>query len=316
MPRHRIRSAAPFAVVTLLAALLGPLVAAAEAVPAYAPPAGWPDLGRLALGPGELGRGAKVERQGYVEPDTDTLAEYDREFRTLTVTIGSKRLTGLENDVSLLRTARAADVLIHSLRLGVGLASDQIGKGFAQDSGLKVTYTKIGSATPLGAGDNSVAAVVRIGTPIGEIRIVLAAVRVGQIASTFYFVGPPRGTVGIPEARRLGRLAAARIHATLVPANTTPPTITGTAQVGQTLSALPGTWLSFPTTYAYQWQRCDAGGAGCRPVAGATGLTYPVAAEDVGATLQVVVTARNPYGSGTATAPSTATVAAVATPTA
>lgn len=292
-----------------MTAALSGLAATSAAASSYVPPLGWPDLGKMALGPADFGAGAKVKRQGYVKPDTDTLAEYDRVFRDLTVTVGSTRLHGIESDVSLLRTSDDADVLIHSLKLGVGLASDEIAKGFAKESGLKVTYIKVGKSTSLGAGDNSVAAVIRIGTRLGEIRIVLGAVRVGQIDSTFYFVGLPDAKVGIPEARRLGRRAAVRIRTTLLPADTALPTITGTAQAGQTLNALPGTWLSFPTNYTYQWQRCDTAGAGCQAIAGATSLTYLVAPEDVGATLNVVVIARNPYGSGIATATATTIVA-------
>jgi len=43
------------------------------------------------------------------------------------------------------------------------------------------------------------------------------------------------------------------------PVNTAPPTVTGTTQVGQTLTAAPGTWTGTPPiSYGYQWQRCIA----------------------------------------------------------
>ncbi len=80
------------------------------------------------------------------------------------------------------------------------------------------------------------------------------------------------------------------------PALTTPPTIAGTAGVGQTLTANPGTWTGAAITYAYAWQRCDADGAGCVPIAGASAATYVVADADAGGTLRVVVTATNPSG--------------------
>jgi RHS repeat-associated protein len=41
------------------------------------------------------------------------------------------------------------------------------------------------------------------------------------------------------------------------PVNTTLPAVTGTAQVGSTLSASTGSWLNSPTSYGYQWQRCQ-----------------------------------------------------------
>jgi RHS repeat-associated protein len=41
------------------------------------------------------------------------------------------------------------------------------------------------------------------------------------------------------------------------PVNTTIPAVTGTAQVGSTLTTSTGSWLNSPTSYGYQWQRCQ-----------------------------------------------------------
>ena len=44
-----------------------------------------------------------------------------------------------------------------------------------------------------------------------------------------------------------------------------------------TLTASPGTWTATgPLAHAYQWQRCDAAGASCEVIAGATGTSYQV----------------------------------------
>jgi hypothetical protein len=75
--------------------------------------------------------------------------------------------------------------------------------------------------------------------------------------------------------------------------NLTPPTISGTATQGQTLTAGVGTW-SFDLdylAYAYQWQRCDAAGLNCMDIAGATNSSYVLQAADVGSTIRVEVTA-------------------------
>ena len=66
------------------------------------------------------------------------------------------------------------------------------------------------------------------------------------------------------------------------PANTAPPTITGTPAVGQTLTAQNGTWSNSPTAFQYRWRRCDAAGAACVNIAGAIGAakTYTVTAAD------------------------------------
>jgi hypothetical protein len=83
------------------------------------------------------------------------------------------------------------------------------------------------------------------------------------------------------------------------PANTTAPTITGAAQQGQILSAHEGSWTNQPTSYGYQWSRCDAAGANCAVISTATTQTYTPIAADVGSTLRVAVTASNAGGSST-----------------
>jgi hypothetical protein len=90
------------------------------------------------------------------------------------------------------------------------------------------------------------------------------------------------------------------------PSNVAPPSINGVAVVGATLTATTGTWNGASLTYAYQWQRC--GSTGCSGVTGASNSTYGVATGDVGATLRVVVTASNRYGSQSATSAATSTV--------
>ena len=65
-----------------------------------------------------------------------------------------------------------------------------------------------------------------------------------------------------------------------------PPTISGTARDGadaDALDAAPGP-ARRPITFTYQWQRCDAAGANCADIAGATGATYTLDGADVGAT--------------------------------
>jgi hypothetical protein len=86
------------------------------------------------------------------------------------------------------------------------------------------------------------------------------------------------------------------------PANSAPPTISGTPQENQTLTASRGSWVGAqPQTYAYLWRRCDQNGAGCANIAGATGNTYVPKSVDIGHTVRVRVTARNSLGSSSST---------------
>ena len=91
------------------------------------------------------------------------------------------------------------------------------------------------------------------------------------------------------------------------PVNKTPPTITGTAEVGQKLTATHGTWTGKPTSFHYVWSRCDTDGA-CLTIAGATGKSYTVTVSDIGHTLVVTVTARNSAGATAAASAPTAVV--------
>ncbi len=91
-----------------------------------------------------------------------------------------------------------------------------------------------------------------------------------------------------------------------VTGNSAAPTITGTAQQGQTLTLHQGTWTNSPTSVADQWEDCLAGS--CTPIAGATLATYAVTLADVGHTIEVVETATNAQGPLTATSAATATV--------
>ena len=89
-------------------------------------------------------------------------------------------------------------------------------------------------------------------------------------------------------------------------ANTAPPTVTGTAQVGQRLTSTNGTWTNAPTSFTRQWLRDGS------PIAGATGATYDLVAADQGTKISVRVTAsRAGHVDGVATSAQVGPVTAV-----
>src|SRR5712671_2072959 len=104
----------------------------------------------------------------------------------------------------------------------------------------------------------------------------------------------------------VGGAAAVR---SVAPVNTAPPAIFGTPTVGQTLTASDGTWSNAPTSFAYQWLRCNGGGNSCVSVANATQKTYTLVDADAGHTMRVRVTATNADGSASAQSAQTAAVA-------
>ncbi len=91
------------------------------------------------------------------------------------------------------------------------------------------------------------------------------------------------------------------------PTNTTPPALSGTAQVGERLTTTKGTWAHNPTSFHYAWSRCDTDGA-CLTIAGATGKSYLVKVADIGHTLRATVTAQNAAGATPATSAPSAVV--------
>lgn len=140
---------------------------------------------------------------------------------------------------------------------------------------------------------------VDITDAVGEIFTLTSA----QLGQTVGCVVRARNSAGTTPATApaVGPITAADAP----PANTAVPTISGTAQVGQTLTANKGTWSGSPTpTYTYQWMLEGA------DIAGATGTTYVPVAGDVGLTISVEVTATN--SSGNASATSAPTVAVIA----
>jgi hypothetical protein len=104
----------------------------------------------------------------------------------------------------------------------------------------------------------------------------------GKTYQPFYTAGPPgKATLGFaapPPA----------------PGNTTPPSATGSAQVGATLSCNPGSWTGSPS-FTYQWLRDGA------PIPGATSDQYVLTADDQGHSIACRVTATNGGGTGEAT---------------
>jgi hypothetical protein len=84
------------------------------------------------------------------------------------------------------------------------------------------------------------------------------------------------------------------------PANTSAPVITGTIEVGQTLSVSTGTWSGTPTSYTYAWYLDGVA------IAGVTATTYLVTTVAILKSITAIVTAIN--GDGSAAASSAATI--------
>ncbi|RVI58530.1 hypothetical protein CN189_26150 [Sinorhizobium meliloti] len=110
-------------------------------------------------------------------------------------------------------------------------------------------------------------------------------------------------SVSARKRRFASYLGAGVVAGIGAPENSVLPAISGTAQVGQTLTSTTGTWSGSPT-FARQWK---AGGVA---ISGATAATYVPVVGDVGKVITVTVTATNDSGSVSATSAPTAAVIA------
>ena len=96
--------------------------------------------------------------------------------------------------------------------------------------------------------------------------------------------------------------------------NNTPPTISGSFRQGSALTASNGTWSFTPSSFTYQWQRCDSDGGNCSDLRGATAGTYTLTAGDVTHTVVVMVVASNAFTVNDATSDPTPIVASTTPP--
>jgi alpha-tubulin suppressor-like RCC1 family protein len=136
----------------------------------------------------------------------------------------------------------------------------------------------------------------------------------GDVGMTVRVVVTATSSYGSASAtsERTGLVSATA--GTSVPVNNTPPTISGDAVRDLTLTASDGTWSNSPTSYTYQWLRCNSAGASCVNITSATSSSYVLVLADVNSTIRIVVTATNSYpGSPSATSAKTAVVVAPST---
>jgi hypothetical protein len=99
------------------------------------------------------------------------------------------------------------------------------------------------------------------------------------------------------------------------PQNTSPPTITGTAQEGQKLVGSRGQWSGSPASYNDYWVRCDTDGGSCANISGAHDRAgYTLKSVDVGNTIRFKVQAKNADGTTSASSVPTAVVKAAVAP--
>ena len=252
-----------------------------------------PSVAAMTLQPADL-QSAKltahhsVKEQGYI-------AAYERDYE-LSAPYGSSHIVLLQNEVMLAPSSTKAE---SDLRSVVKSFSSKAGKKaliatIAREAGVKQTAVIVGKLRAVPGWDQSTELPVSVKTKIGRFYENLVYLRIDRVVA---LIGETAlHGINAADTQHFAALIAGHITTTLAPSLTTAPTVTGTAQQGQTLTAVAGTWTADDAVLTYQWQHCDAAGANCADIAGATTTSYAVVPTDVGSTLRVVETATNRFG--------------------
>lgn len=112
-------------------------------------------------------------------------------------------------------------------------------------------------------------------------------------------------------SRPVAALAGLAALATLAPVSrgapaagptlTSAPIVIGVAAAGKRLTGLSGVWTgSGAISYRFQWVRCNAAGAACLTILGATSPTYTLVPRDIGKTVGLTVLATDSTGTAAA----------------
>ena len=279
---------------TRTVAALSALVAATAlaATAGFAAVSAAPDPAKMVLQAADIPN-AKVKGK-RLKPGNGYVAVYARDFE-LSKPYGSSQLVFISSEVALAATAKTTVTEIAGIRkfLRSSQGRQFLASTFAAELGTAVTKkdVTIGNLRTPSIGDEAVLVSLTVRTKQGRFYAAFTWFRVDRALSTISVFG----------------LRPAHVGQQFTPASTVPPTIAGTVQQGQTLTASSGTFNPVGTL-TYAWQRCDAAGAACADIVGATAPTYLVATEDVATTLRVTVTATNRFGTATHQSVQTAVV--------
>ena len=180
-----------------------------------------------------------------------------------------------------------------------GQFARQVSQSAGKRAHVRPRDIRFGPVRSLGVGDDS--ALVPVTVQVRGVRVSadMIFMRVDRGLGSVTLIGVPRAPISLGDATGIAGKMVAEMRAGLAPLNTARPTVTGTATQGQTLVVTSGAWSSNPTSFSYQWERCDVTRANCVPIAGAVGPSYTVTPTDAASTIRASVTATNAVGSST-----------------
>jgi hypothetical protein len=267
------------------------------------PAAGSPDPAKAVIRSEDVG-GASVTHQGYYKDASfPSSISYSREFSAGKVS--GTRFRYLDSEAEVGSDASTANQFVQTLR--AYFASTQgrtaLKKSILGSSGKlgKVVTVRIASPRPLTVSQGFYIVIQVKARGITIEQGDLAVFSLDRILGTLTFISATGAPIPRATLTRISATMAGRFGAELQPKSVAVPTVAGTPQAGQTLTAGTDNWRNGAASFTYQWQHCDPQGANCAAISGAVGPTYVPAVTDVGATIEVTVTASNGYGKSTAT---------------
>jgi hypothetical protein len=310
-PRRVISRLLVLGALAVTAAALG----AAAASGAGSPSEG-PALETMALSTSDFAGGAVVYRQGFQSVQTPFVAKYLRYFAP-GARLGGQRLLAVASIVDLLDDAGTTSLAFDAVRTAFNSPAGRrlIANQFIQEvkvsskGKLKVKSVAFGRVVTLAAGQGSFRVLMKLRTNVGPVEVAIVGIVVDRAIGLLALDGFPRRHVPAATAVLGAQKLAQHFQLAFMVRNITPPTVVGAPARGSTLSADRGRWAGGPSSFTYQWNRCDAAGANCAAIAGAVSQTYVPGTADAGARLTVTVTATNSVSSipvsSAATAPVT-----------
>lgn len=286
---------------TLLIAFAAAAAVAAAAGAAPAPPS----VAGMTLAVADV-PGAKLVSQGKVAAG-GYVSAYQRTLR-FTSPYGRSEIVGVQSEGKLAGTAKQVTTDLGVVQRVLNSKAGRAGfvAGVAGKLRVKASAIKLSALRHPRVGDGTVELPIRIQLGTATAYESLLYMRLDRVLEQLLVVGAR--PIGQADSVALARILQDHIAQQLTPLDVTPPAIAGTAAVGQTLTASPGTWSNADVELTYQWQRCDAAGANCADIAGATSTTYAIVATDAGSTFEVVETATDRFGAPTASSAATAVV--------
>ena len=270
----------------------------------------------MALSTSDFARGAVVYQQGFQSARTPLVAKYVRYFAP-GARLGGQRLLSVASIVDLFDDAGTTSLAFDAVRAAFNSPAGRqvIAKQFIQEitastkGKLKVKSVAFGRVVTLTAGQGSFRLVMKIRTNVGPVEVGIVGIVVDRAIGLLALDGFPRRHVPAAMAVLGAQKLAQHFQVAFMIRNITRPTVAGTPALGSTLTANRGSWAGGPSSFTYQWNRCDAAGANCTAIAGAVSQTYVPGTADAGTRLTVTVTATNSVSSIPISSAATAPVA-------